>query len=111
MNNIGVHIVADIYSIEQLGKDFLINTIEKAIELSNMTVLDKKIYDFDKLDAFTAVWLLSESHFTIHTYPELNYLSIDCYTCGSSAKPNSAVGFMLDSINVKSANVRILQRG
>ena len=87
MNNKGIHVVADIYTHEQSKKDFLLKIIEDAIKVSNMTILEYVVYDFGKEDAFTAVWLLSESHFTIHTYPEMNYLSIDCYTCGEKSKP------------------------
>jgi S-adenosylmethionine/arginine decarboxylase-like enzyme len=29
----------------------------------------------------TIVFILSESHFTVHTYPEHNYLSLDIYIC------------------------------
>ena len=32
---------------------------------------------------FTLVWVLSESHLAIHTWPELGYIHIDLVTCSS----------------------------
>lgn len=31
---------------------------------------------------YTAIILLAESHLSIHTFPENNEASIDCFTCG-----------------------------
>lgn len=51
----------------------------------NITILESVFHLFNKLDnsSYTALYLLSESHMSIHTYPEKNYASLDIYTCGT----------------------------
>ncbi|SDJ65322.1 adenosylmethionine decarboxylase [Salimicrobium halophilum] len=38
----------------------------------------------------SGVVLISESHLTIHSFPEHNYASIDIYTCGEHLRPGIA---------------------
>lgn len=45
------------------------------------TVLWEKFYFFWNSDSFTWIFLLSESHFSIHTWPEIGYVWIDLFTC------------------------------
>jgi len=44
------------------------------------TILEKIQHIFDP-QGFTTIYLLSESHISIHTFPENNYAAIDIYTC------------------------------
>ena len=38
----------------------------------------------------SGVVIISESHLTIHSFPEHGYASIDVYTCGDRIDPNVA---------------------
>jgi S-adenosylmethionine decarboxylase len=42
----------------------------------------------------TIVYILSESHLAVHTYPEHKYLSLDIYTCGDEGQPDNAGEFL-----------------
>ena len=44
------------------------------------TILEESQHIF-KPQGFTLCFILSESHFIVHTYPERNFLSLDLYTC------------------------------
>jgi len=59
----------------------------------------------------TVVFILSESHFTLHTYPEHNYISLDIYVCDLHADVDAAADEILASLKVKSFNRTQLQRG
>lgn len=111
MNNKGLHVIADIYSKEQIAKANLVAAIVKAIKTAQMQVIGYVEHDFGRQDAFTAIWLLQESHFSVHTYPELNYISIDCYTCGMSSKPVSAIAEVMETFNIHDSKMTILNRG
>ena len=54
-----------------------------AAKASGATVLDSMKYEFDG-GGFTMVILLSESHASIHTYPEVGACFVDLFTCGDN---------------------------
>ncbi len=55
--------------------------MQDAVLSSGATVLDKSAYVFEG-SGLTMVFLLSESHASIHTYPEHGACFIDLFTCG-----------------------------
>jgi len=80
----GKHMICDIKNIKNLD---LLNNPEKILELldiicyvNNYPILQKSSHEFEP-QGFTAIYLLSESHISIHTFPENNYVAIDIYTC------------------------------
>lgn len=105
MNQMGHHVVLDAYlGVMPTGADILA-ACEDAIAASGMSVECAVRKDF-KPAGMTAVWVLSESHFTVHTYPEHRYVSVDCYTCGSEGNPEAAI----DRLVALLAPVRITRR-
>jgi S-adenosylmethionine decarboxylase len=80
----GKHMICDLKNIRN---DTLLNSPEG---LKNILVTICKQFDFKILSemehtfypqGFTVMFLLSESHISIHTFPEKNYLAFDIYTC------------------------------
>jgi S-adenosylmethionine decarboxylase len=63
--------------------DNLINAMDNAVTSSGATILNKCSHTFPPT-GLTLVYLLSESHASIHTYPEFNACFIDLFTCGDS---------------------------
>ncbi len=61
--------------------DSLVQAMEQAIKESGATILNSSSYLFPG-DGMTMVFLLSESHASIHTYPEYASCFIDLFTCG-----------------------------
>jgi S-adenosylmethionine decarboxylase len=64
--------------------------IDSVIKKHNLHKLGSFYYKFSKSGGFTGLISLVESHIAIHTWPELNYLTLDVYLCNYS-KDNSAV--------------------
>jgi S-adenosylmethionine decarboxylase len=80
----GKHLICDIKNIKNHK---LLNSLE---ELKNMFDYICKTYDYNILNkaeyvfspqGITMIYMLSESHMSIHTFPEKNYASMDIYTC------------------------------
>ncbi len=82
---IGTHIMGD---LSQCDSDYLFsldsNKIEKKVSeiiaKNNFTKLGSYFHRFEN-NSFTGVVALSESHVSIHTWPELGVVNIDVYTC------------------------------
>jgi S-adenosylmethionine decarboxylase len=80
----GKHMICDLKNIKN---DILLNSADG---LKNILVTICKQFNFKILgemehtfypQGFTVMFLLSESHISIHTFPEKNYLAFDIYTC------------------------------
>nr|WP_090774589.1 adenosylmethionine decarboxylase [Shouchella lonarensis] len=59
----------------------------------------------------SGVVIISESHLTIHSFPEHGYASIDVYTCGTVIDPHVAVAYIAESLGVTSQEVLEIPRG
>ena len=58
----------------------------------------------------TLLALLSESHASIHTWPELSYAAIDLYTCGDTTQTHKAAEFLKKKLQAETADERELLR-
>ena len=86
-----------------------INAIKAIIE-KNLTVIKKVEHKFTP-HGETIVFILSESHFTIHTYPENKYLSMDIYVCNLETNLEAIVEEIKSILPFEKVDSRILQRG
>lgn len=59
----------------------------------------------------SGVVIISESHLTIHSFPEHAYASIDVYTCGDKIDPNVAVEYIARSLESKISEKMEIPRG
>lgn len=111
MENKGEHVVCDAYLSGFPNEKELVNLAEQSLAASNMHIVDKLIHKFNP-QGMTLVWVLAESHFIIHTYPEHEYMSIDCYTCGNEGKPLETVKAFLSNFEIKQkAGLKIMRGG
>jgi len=123
--SVGKHIILDLYDVNNeilqsintttlyIFNDF----IDHILKTANIHLLSKNIHFFDfnhenkKIDgAFTALYLLSESHLSIHTWPEKRYIAIDIFTCGNCNVEYIAQKF-IDYFEPKNKKLTLLERG
>ncbi|MNP77385.1 S-adenosylmethionine decarboxylase proenzyme precursor [compost metagenome] len=55
--------------------------------------------------------MLSESHLSIHTYPERGFAAIDCYTCGEMVDPQLAIDYLVSVLKPEKTYAKKLIRG
>ena len=110
MNPLGRHVVMDAELEVMPEPRALLEICEAAIAASGMSVECSVRKDF-RPHGMTAVWVLAKSHFTVHTYPEHRYISVDCYTCGDEGDPDAAVEELLKRLEVARVHRAALKRG
>ncbi|KAL7750898.1 hypothetical protein RI367_003477 [Sorochytrium milnesiophthora] len=91
---LGKHYMLDLYGVPLKNTRFLestgmVDSVSKFIADAGLTLLDYSAHHFD-CGGITAVFLLSESHVSMHTWPEHGFVALDVYTCGSG-RPETIV--------------------
>ena len=100
----GDHFLLNLYGCdaEKLNNEkFLSEMLERAVVEGKMTLLNLITHKFEP-HGITAVALLSESHISIHTWPELGMAVCDIFTCGDHTKPKEGVKYMKMMLDAKS---------
>jgi S-adenosylmethionine decarboxylase len=109
----GRQVAADVWGVdfELLNNvDYLQEIMKAAAETCHATVLSVAYEKFDP-NGCTVIIILSESHLSIHTYPEKGFAAIDCYTCGNHTKPINAINYLIDRLKPADAYTKTLIRG
>lgn len=66
--------------IDECRPDFLNGTYKKLLQESGFNIVSMQFHFFEPF-GFTALYLLGESHFAIHTFPEENKTYIELTSC------------------------------
>ena len=106
------HLLLELYKCdyEKLNDEsFLRCSLNKAAKLANATVLNLISNKFEP-QGVTAIALLSESHISIHTWPESNYSAIDIFTCGQNMLPELASQYLIDVLKAEEHSLRVFER-
>lgn len=109
----GRHVTMDLreVSFEKLNDaQYLRTVMVEATERCGATIVGENFVEFDP-QGVTGVLVLSESHLSIHTYPEEGFAAIDCYTCGQTVDPEIACDYLKTVLGGRVAGYRALQRG
>jgi len=59
----------------------------------------------------SGVVVISESHLTIHTWPELGYAALDVFTCGDSVDPWKACNYITKGFRARQMSATEVKRG
>ncbi|SES07834.1 adenosylmethionine decarboxylase proenzyme [Gracilibacillus ureilyticus] len=113
MDTMGRHVIAELWEcnldilndMERLEKTFVNAALKAGAEVREVA--------FHKFAPFgvSGVVIISESHLTIHSFPEHGYASIDVYTCGDIIDPHVAVQFIEDELEAKTSEKIEVPRG
>jgi len=108
MNTQGQHLLIDMW-LNPCDIEFVTDEILSYV--SNKFTVVKSSKQFFEPQGRTEVFILSESHFTVHTYPEHNYISLDLYICNMGIDMELVKDAILDIGNPTHCKTRIINRG
>tara|TARA_Y100000813_G_scaffold72545_1_gene51368 strand:- start:56 stop:490 length:435 start_codon:yes stop_codon:yes gene_type:complete len=106
------HLLLELYrcDYEKLNDEsFLRCILNNAAKLANAKVLNLISNKFEP-QGVTAIALLSESHLSIHTWPESRYSAIDIFTCGQKMRPEIASQYLIEVLKAEEHYLRIINR-
>ena len=82
---------------------------ERAVAASGATLMGSSDHVYPPY-GYTLLCLLSESHASIHTYPEHNACFVDLFTCGLRCRPEPFDAVLRDYLRPAHSHVRSLIR-
>lgn len=113
MNALGHHIISEMYGCEAkvLNNRHLIEKlmVESALE-AGAEVREIAFHNFSP-QGVSGVVIISESHLTIHTWPELGYAALDIFTCGDKVDSWMACKYLTDKLGAKDVKNTEIKRG
>jgi len=107
----GIHLIVEFWGgkIIEDSKEIERILIEATKKAEN-TPLKVTIHKFNP-QGITGVILLAESHIALHSWPEINYLAIDIFTCGEKAFPYKALDYLKNQFRPKRVEIKEIIRG
>ncbi|MCD6106767.1 MAG: S-adenosylmethionine decarboxylase proenzyme [Caldisericaceae bacterium] len=112
MRTEGKHILMDVSGCnpEILNNlELLKSILKEAAEYANAIVLDVAFHHFTP-QGVSGVVVISESHLSIHTWPEYGYAALDFYTCGD-ADPKTACEYVAEKLSATYIQTTEIKRG
>jgi spermidine synthase len=114
-HNLGIHIVLDFicdprfsYVIDDI--DGIKNSFNKAMEGFGLEKVGEVEYKFEP-QGVTLVFLLKESHISIHSWPEKNSACIDIFTCRNTIDANAFVWRLVVIFKAIKYSIKYFSRG
>ena len=113
MKALGRHLVAEFYECNPKVLDDLKKIEEhmkQAAIVSGATIVNTTFHRFSPY-GISGVVVISESHLTIHTWPEYRYAAIDLFTCGEEVDPWKAFTYLKEKLGAGRTSVTEHFRG
>lgn len=110
-NSMGKHYLLNLYGCLSNLLDnefFLSDMLENAAEACGAHVIQTMSHQFEP-QGVTAICLLSESHISIHTWPETGMAAVDVFTCGES-EPKIACDIIVEQLHASDFVLDYIER-
>lgn len=109
---VGIHLLANVYDVdpallEQL--DIGLPMLHEIVKELDLHVVEKTGHQFTPF-GYTYAFVLSESHFTIHTYPEHRSCFIDIFCCNKDFNSEYAIMCIMKHFKTKSITHQTITR-
>jgi len=107
----GTHLLVDLFGARRLDDlAHIETTLRRCIDVAGATLLHIHLHHFTPNGGVSGVAVLSESHISIHSWPEANYAALDIFMCGD-ARPELAVPVLREAFDADQVVVKEHLRG
>jgi len=113
LESLGKHILLELFDCdgEILNSERKVSYIlRRSAEIAKAHIVGDFFHKFNP-HGISGILVISESHFSIHTWPEYNYAAVDLFSCGDSLNMKGAIDFIKESFKSKKSTSLELKRG
>ena len=108
------HFIIDFWEVKNFlyykETKILVSRIKAILKLLDNTYLEHQIHRFEN-NSYSASFLISESHLSLHTWPEYNYIGFDFYTCNKSIDTDKTIELLKELFGSPKMNIMVIDRG
>lgn len=111
---LGTHFIVDLSgakNLDQTDDEYVTQILLHKIALSSGATPLKYSYHLFQPKGITATLILSESHVSIHTYPESQKVFLDVFTCGENCIPQNSLSVIKEFFDPENISYKIISRG
>ncbi len=107
----GTHLIIDLWGAKKLtDRTHVEDALKQAVAACGATLLHIHLHTFTSGGGISGVAVLAESHISIHTWPERDYVALDVFMCGD-ATPQYAVPVFEAAFQPSRTIVNEIRRG
>ena len=107
----GNHLIIDLFGAKRLDElDHVESTLKRCVDKAGASLLHIHLHHFTPNGGVSGVAVLSESHISIHSWPEVDYAALDVFMCGD-ARPELCVDILREAFEAREVVVKTHQRG
>ncbi len=113
MDALGFHYLIELTQCDPAflqDADYVEKILKEAIVLSGATKVGEVFHRFSP-HGVSGVILISESHFSIHTWPEYRYAAVDLFSCNEFLKIQDTYHFLVEKFQAQKSNIVEIKRG
>jgi S-adenosylmethionine decarboxylase len=111
LRHAGTHLIIDLWDGEHFHDAAVIESaLRSAVDTAGATLVHLHLHEFTAGGGVSGVAVLSESHISIHTWPERSYAAVDVFMCGS-ANPYRVVPIFRRAFKARRVTISALLRG
>ncbi|MCF8061074.1 MAG: adenosylmethionine decarboxylase [Deltaproteobacteria bacterium] len=113
MKSLGYHLILELEGCPSTALDDrerVRRVMTEAVEASGATLIQPFFHQFSP-QGVSGVVIISESHFSIHTWPEYGYAAVDIFTCGDQIDMDVAVETLRRGFGAEAIQKMLLTRG
>lgn len=103
IRTLGRHNILEFYGCNNNklnDKDFLENLFVDAAKQSGATVINSNFHNFNP-QGISGFVIIAESHFSVHSWPEIGYAAVDIFTCGKEINIDIAIPILINGLESK----------
>ncbi len=107
----GVHYMAEFWGAREIdGPGELESLLHGAARAGHATIMREAIHAYTP-QGITGFVLLADSHLSLHTWPELDYVAVDIFTCGRDASGREALAYLEQALEPERVEIHRVLRG
>lgn len=107
----GTHLIIDLWDVSRIDDpDHIERSLCDAAVRAGATILSSDFHVFTPNNGVSGVIVLSESHISIHTWPERRFAAVDVFMCGA-AQPHRTIEALKEAFSPSRVGLTEHRRG